>query len=423
MFDSVSLLRHLPSAANFRLQIIEDLKYGRSVLCFLNSKEQVKQISEFCLSGIHQSELYFIEVDLSRNEAPLYPVNVLRKQFISQAPDSPIAAPLRDFVLEGELPDVIVIDGLAELPLETRDVWFEFFQRWAEAVHSVSSTAERKPPCLLGMSTIKHGEALPIEETWLRIHWWWSILSILEVRILCRLREGNSELFLSTQASWRESVLPSFAGNDLALIEHLWDDIFQRDDHILKRLIAFAQDRNWTFQKLYELGVDNYLHRQRHRVGRFAEVPKLTDRILWANGLLNQTVESGILVSSAALAVLGEEDEIRHRLWHGQSALILPIVNGLRLSICKALTQRHGTSWSVKWSPPQSKKQKELLEQNPLVTEWGRLENALRKCPDRSERRYLRPVKHAREIRNTLAHYQPISFQDYQLLLNLTEDL
>lgn len=423
MFDSISLLEHLPSAANFRRQILEDLGHGRSVLCIINSSEFLQIFSEFCQVGVHRAEFHVENIDLSQVEQPAYPVFTIRDQFITRPPDSPAPPILQDLVLYEDLPEIIFFTGLDDLPAKTRQVWFHFFQEWNTAVHSASSTTYDTLPCLLGMSTLSAAEELPSDETRLRIYWWWSIPSSLEVSMFCRLREGNGDLSLTARASWREAILPAFAGNDLALVEHLWDAIFKDKNLLLEQLASFAQARDWTKEKLCALGLEAYLQQQPFDTRKLSQVPAAKDRTFWANGFLNQTAEQGVFISSAALAILGKEEEIWHRYWHGQISLIMPQLNSFRLSICKELTRKYGSAWAVEWSAPDSEEERDLLEKNPLAAEWGRLANALYKCPSGKDRRFLRPVEHARFVRNELAHYKPVSFADYQVLLNYIANL
>jgi hypothetical protein len=123
------------------------------------------------------------------------------------------------------------------------------------------------------------------------------------------------------------------------------------------------------------------------------------------------TPEYGEEIHSAIVAVQGDNREITHRLWRGQAALLLPLIDRTRMILCEQLSASYGDAWPS-------------LVQNPesgLCAELGAIEVALTTVLTwNSERdRWLRVVKLARHIRNNLAHYEPISYEDFALFWQL----
>ena len=125
----------------------------------------------------------------------------------------------------------------------------------------------------------------------------------------------------------------------------------------------------------------------------------------WAQGWIVYTPEYGGEIHSALLALLGNEPEIVHRLWRAQAALLLPAVDSARLRVCEQLTQFYGETWTC-WGNG--------WEQS-LYPELGAIENAIRKGPIREseKHRWLKVVHPIRDVRNKVAHYQPILFNEF----------
>jgi hypothetical protein len=132
-------------------------------------------------------------------------------------------------------------------------------------------------------------------------------------------------------------------------------------------------------------------------------------------------MEYGYELHSAALAVIDDYDGINHRLWRGQSRLLLPLVDHLRLRICHHLNEKYGKDWPVRWClPPED--EEEAVRNNPLACQWGHMVTLFR-------RGHLRAVKNrwydiallSHQIRNKIAHYSPVSFQEYATLFQILD--
>lgn len=141
------------------------------------------------------------------------------------------------------------------------------------------------------------------------------------------------------------------------------------------------------------------------------------EKELWARGLLDQTPEYGIQVSPVALAALGEWHMLEHLLWRGQAALLLPILDELRLSICTELTNKYGPDWAWQWAKPLTDGEQRDARRDPLTSEWGHLKAAIAKSPVAGERGRWPIVALAWELRNHLAHYEAVEFADYARLM------
>lgn len=412
--DLANSLTKLPSITQVRQQLQDDLFRGHSVLTLLSQTMPFDLIWQHSRTALWEKDLLIGEIDVTRSNVSLKPAQVLNEQLRLEllAPQSARA------LITSNLPEVIVIRGLEELSHAPRQKWLAFFGRWAEAAHSFASTDERRPPALWSLLTLHPKDELPQGsqgDTYLHLHWWWSLPSALEIKVLCRLEDGTR--FPEPLGTWREALLPALAGNDLQLVELLWDGLDKKEELIWERLQTFADQQGWSKQKLEQWQVPSWIRQTSHHARQFRQEPRSEVQELWARGILNQTPEYGLRVSSAALVVLERWNLLEHRLWQGQATLLLPLIDKFRLSICQRLTRKYGHNWPMLWAPPKSKDEETAVKKTPLATEWGHLEQALRNCPYRNERIQLNTVRRARQIRNRLAHYRPISYQDYCFLL------
>jgi len=105
-------------------------------------------------------------------------------------------------------------------------------------------------------------------------------------------------------------------------------------------------------------------------------------------------------------------------LWRGQTELVLPLVDGLRLEICSRLTQRLGVEWPWRWEIPDYEDELFAVKDNPKATQLGYLSWLIRKNQNfRNFRQWSILVFTAHQIRNEIAHYRIITIKDFERLL------
>lgn len=381
-----------------------DLSRGCSVLCLVNRLISMSLVEELLAAEMRASDRWWARLDLTGHEKDL-PLNVLCVELNLPQPGSP-AYDLRHFMLDVELPEIIVLVGLDQLTAG-RDRWLRFIEQWADAAHSVHSTDYHPPAALLVILAPAPQETLPSENTMLHHHWWWSVPSGLEMTLLCRLRADESESLATSKLLWREAILPALAGNDFDLLDFLWDDVFGDFDVIIDRLLDFADQRGWTAQNLIDWGVMRVHHQRDLRRG--IRSLNSIERALWSEGVLCHTPEFGTWTSVAALAVMEQYDAVRYRVWQGQASLVLPLVNKLRVVASQELMKR-GTRRSMSGGGGRFA----LTDDSAL--EWTPLLAELRQMREPTIGNLISKVEHGRATRNTLAHYQLISYQDYARL-------
>lgn len=143
------------------------------------------------------------------------------------------------------IPGVVALRGLEELDPGQITDWIAFLKEWATLSGMLLSEGYFRPPALLALAVALPHE-MPPEDTGLRVYWWWSLLSDLDVRVLCRLLEGVGYPELPHETAWREAVLPALAGDDLALVGRLWSIVHRTKTEIFDSLASFSWERDWT---------------------------------------------------------------------------------------------------------------------------------------------------------------------------------
>jgi hypothetical protein len=141
-----------------------------------------------------------------------------------------------------ELPAIITVLGVDELPPPARAGWLEFLARVA-SLSQARAGAAHFPSFLL----LARGEAiladLPPTNVRLAIEWWWGIPSLVELRVLLR---GVDDGVDRCRETWREHLLPSLAGADIDLAGHLLEDaLFDGQELLECRLASIFTRRNW----------------------------------------------------------------------------------------------------------------------------------------------------------------------------------
>ena len=311
------------------------------------------------------------------------------------------------------LPSILFLEGFERLKIDHRSKWLDFLEQWAQHTHTALDAGERSTAFILVVPNASMTK-LPKTSIALSLNWWWGLPSVLETRQLCRLLQdiGIEDNYL--QLLWKENVLPAIVGDDLPLAEYLWDHSSSEMEALESGLLAYAEHMGWDRLLLQIKGVTESLAATLKKERSDLSCPPQLWRALWSEGLISWTAEYGAEIHIAAAAVLGWKEELQHRIWRGQAQLLLPMVDSLRLALCDRLARDYGKDWPFKYQEPADAEQKEKVRQSPLACEWGHMQYLLNTCHYfKNSRQFIPTVRLAREIRNDLAHYQPIGFSAY----------
>ena len=313
------------------------------------------------------------------------------------------------------LPPVIGLQGLAELVPAAQQRWMEFAESWSAAAHSAANTGElHSALCFI----VQAGAAtaslkLPPASLYLDVVHWWGIPSALEVHLYCRsvAERGDDR----PAALWREYVLPSLVGADVGLADELRQLSLLDDEHTLWGFLAQEGcRRGWQSSAIIAAALaasPTPVYGARHDVLSLSPL----EQQWWAEGMLHYTWEYGVELHPAVLALAQRYDVLRQRLWRGQAALLLPLLDQVRIALCERLTEQHGPVWPLKWGGPLSDEEKAAVRMTPLATQWGYLDHLLAHTPALQREPGIRSLVHrARTLRNSVAHFQPVAFTGFQ---------
>lgn len=413
-FDSSSLL--LPTIDLFIARIADDLVNRRSVVVVLPNRLDPYGIWNSLQERLWKREYQTKEIYLSDSFGSDGPVDGLSQSLEIAWPENRTPRTVENLYQTcTSLPDVVFLGEMENLAHDSRSDWLTFVQRWADVSHSrMGERQEKCAFCVILPAKSIEGH-IPKKMLLLAIHWWWGFPSRLEMHLHCRTR---SQIYgHSPMAHWRENILPELVGSDMEAVEHLWDAVVGTNDEILDSLSRYATEIGWSAERLLSWGAEKEPVASARSPRTALGEPAEKWFRLWANGVVYCTEENGIEYHAAALATLGLSDQLDHRLWRGQAALLLPLLDQLRLEICTRFTNRFDFDWPFRWGRPESDMEEEALRQSPNSCQWGYLKYLLRHSEElQSVFPYQSLARTAHHIRNEIAHYRPVSFAHYERL-------
>ena len=415
-FTPHAALFQLPSVKRFLARLGDDLASRRSILALLPEGICPREMLDALREELWQRGFEVGEVSLSSVPEDRTLVNSLSEDLrISWIPiDTPRS--ILNLMATGKMPEVVLLEDLELLSPQKRKQWIDFLGDWARVCHGKPDQISASALCLVCPATaILSQRPDPEDEVYLAVHWWWGFPSALETQLHCRLNSEHEDE--DPIARWCEHVIPALVGSDVNLAGVMWRKLHGMElDSLFSFLCEVAQQRGWNAGSLQEWTECKKEIKSNGYQRIMAVAPPLEVRDLWARGIVGWTLEYGLEFHTAALALLKRDDEIRHRLWRGQTGLILPLIDRIRQEFCLHLTNTYGRDWPVKWCLPENEYEEEDVRMNPLSCQWGHMEKVLSTFlrSEENERRRLAAL--ARKVRNQIAHYHPVSFRDYKSL-------
>lgn len=313
------------------------------------------------------------------------------------------------------LPDILYVHRIGAVR-----TWTEFIEAWAREFGQLRKSSAAKIPSLCVIAKLRDFDfTLPAGERNISTIWWWGFPSSLEIRLACRIAGDRQANVDPAAIKWREYVLPGLVGNDVQLAEYMWDFISDGTDQAVNNLAKYwgrLEDAK-VAEPIDEVVETVNAGRRRYDIGQ--GLPEQLWR-LWAAGGLVYTPEYGLEPHPAFWAHSGRNSTVHHMIWRGQSELLLPFVNEIRLKVCQDLTATYGGGWPTKWVTPGSGHEVTEVNRSPLSTEIGHINYLLQNLGMRNRRHDLHPkrffadlVFKAMKVRNEIAHYSPVSYRDY----------
>jgi hypothetical protein len=364
-------LQQVPSFRDFMEGVCRDTVGGRHVLL---------------LTGGHASPALLrvgLEGALARIQGPMLRLVTLAEQFPEESPAAFLARvtglPEEQFHPASRsagpssfrtIYDVVWLEGVEALPAPQAKAWLEFFKlstRYATPASHVFvlPLSQRRPP-LQEVSS----------DTQMALHAWWGRLSVLDMRLVCRLTVQEPRL--TPESLWREAVLPFVAGSDITLAARLWEAILEPEAPVMEVLRGYGREQGLEATAVREAV---------RRLGR-----SKGERT--AGSLPPPSWLPLCELTTTACALLEDAPAVRNRLWRGQAALLMPRLNRLRMEVCKELSTRHSRTWPRRYGASvMDEEQQRSVEEDPLSTEFKPLETILRRLGAGGQR-YL-PLVHS----------------------------
>lgn len=405
----------LPSVRSFIAAISEDLMNGISTVALLPLGIDADKLWHNILNNLRRRSYAAEEVVVSDLRAPDGLASALAERLGVLWATPTTSRTIGNLLRCDGLPEVVQLRGINDLVAAERPPWFRLIAQWAQASQNTAGGAQLPTAlCVLlpAHSILPHEIATDVR---LAIHWWWGFPSALELRLLCRATPRHHPG--TPRSRWLEHVIPAISGSDLQLMQWVrgCDDL--GPNNLLPFLRDLAEQQGWTQDQLREWGADGVRSGGNGMQGQSASPPKFTWQ-LWARGSAGSTPEYGVELSAAALAALHRDKEVWHRLWRGEAELLLPLLDQARLVLCDHLTDRYGQEWPVKWSLPDRPEDEAAVRNNPLACQWGYLEWLVKNCaPLREEQRWLTLIRNATQVRNAIAHYEPVGYGRFEFVV------
>lgn len=412
-----------PSVQRLLRAIVEDLCSGRSTIVATPDGVAPSLIWHEVERELSQQRWLSRELDVSGspNQTPF----IVLEQGLTLALSTPrtprTAAAAQQLIRQNhDAPYVICLSGFEELSRDVIGGWLRFISDWKDASSSVE-VVDQAPVvlCVMLPAAVMPGlDIVPIQtDAFLEIHEWFAVPSVLEVQLL--VRADTDRFRLSTSGLWREHLLPSLAGGDVHLVDALWDAILDDDEQLYFALEAYAATRGW------DTNVAIPMSGTTSRIVSAPHPATLPDDwwCLWQTGAAHWTPEYGLEVNAGLLAVHRRTDELKHRCWRGQASLLLPMLDHLRLAVCRQFADWFGSHWATRWCEPRDYEEAFQVRMNPMASQWGHLAQISRKgVSQRKACQQLDPfIEDARELRNRIAHYRPITFAEFNAFEAHTE--
>ncbi len=297
MIRTSSLFR-APTVQSFLHAMGEELAYHRSVLALLPNGVALSEVRPALRESLRYYDLFPSEVEVEK-VSPFRPAAAIVAEGLRlkwSPPNSPRT--VYNLARCETLPNLIVLEGLEHLAPVDRQPWIEFIRQWSGIAHGLADEGATVPPLCVIVPAPALLDCLPSSDVRLALHYWWGFPSILELHVLCR--EGHSATSWESLTRWREHLLPSLAGFDLALACHLWDTFHCLTAADLENsLCEYGRGRGWSHEMLEEGGAHEVAAPSRQKeAGSVPPEPLLR---LWADGAVGWTLENGLELHSAAL--------------------------------------------------------------------------------------------------------------------------
>ena len=399
----------LPTIARAVEETVDTLSEGRSVLALLPKGLPVEKVQSWIESEILQRRIGYDVLSTTANSA--VPVDPAQLAGMYLALELGGGKPYLDIVRHGDFPEILCVLVGDHLSEDERLQWVaRVLPAWASQAKAVTSEGLRRALLIVEQAD-RIMENVPQSDANLAVQWWWGLMSEVEVRILARLnRDTDSMAANDGEDMWRECLMAAIAPGDLGLAVALQADTPQSLDGLDSWLIAFEGQAGFDADEALPINLMTSASPI-----PFSPPPRLL-RKWWGRGLIVASLEHGFEIHPATAAATGDFETIRYRMWRTQTASVFPLVNLIRLEVCKDLVQAYGSHWfrNFPTSPTADEdmvaRDMLRLENDPKSAGLGYLAFLCRQNPTHSVvlSSWREVLTLAHKARTEIAHYRPV---------------
>lgn len=398
-------VRELPSYRRLVRRLRDSLEEGRSLVVVLPDPHDEDDLWPLLMDELRRRERVPERLHLEEVGEGGEPLKVLAGFVGADG-----VKDLQDLLRRAALPDVLALHGFDSLGEADQRRWLGFVTSWSQASQVLAGDAARCALLLTPRSS-RLCVPLPPSDVHLRLEYWVGAPTVEELQHLARHGGGDP----APDRLWRETMVLAYAGEDAGLAERLLATPLVEPSWPSPILERYARERGWAgaFAPQELLRTLTALRRKPVVGPILQDVPAAAFKP-WSHGLLNWNPWSGWELHSAWLALHGPEHLLRHRLWRAQVALLLPLVDRLRLAVCAWIGQRHDDDWPLRLASPKDPLERDAVADDPFACQWGHLVEVLR-AQELRELQPLQPTaRMARDIRNLLAHQKCVGLADFR---------
>ena len=407
-----TFLLQMPSTRQLLNLMAEDLRYGRSLVALLSDGIEPYLLRPALFGELEPLHLHIHEVYIPDLDADA-PAAALAVALGITWRSSTMPRTVENLLKHTNLPEVLILDGFDELNTNDRIQWLHFIVQWAQVCqgkHFGGHVGSETPPalCLIAKaSKIPHPP--PRTNVLLTMRIWWGIPTTLEMQMLCQLAAEEDSSPLNR---WKEYTIPAIVGSDLQLADYLWVAEYHNSLQLAEELRRYAQKRGWDKTGMQDWPTHALPQDTKSWLDGWPFSRSLYNA--WAEGTVHWTPEYGLERHSGVLALLNQQEALDHRLWRGQARFLLSEIDKIRLAMCAHLNRCYGHDWPYKWKEPETDLELKNVIVTPFACQWGHLKYLLRNRQElNKERRWVSLVNRSWYIRSQLAHYRPITLNDY----------
>jgi len=398
----------LLSVQSFFSRTVEDIRRGKNVIILHPYGNNFSEISDTIYDYIFNDKIlreYVVQV-VDVTTIDYAPTNLmeLSKLVYPNESDSNVEKPSSEYLFN-KFPRVTVFNKIHLLKPNQQLTWVKLIKSWADNTDQIrDKDGSYCTFCLVEPANNLIG-ILPESNNNISWRYWWGFPSSLELRLLCREKRLRDEV----KTVWFEAVTAGVASGDLLLADTILESFPKRLDEVNELL-----NKNTTEKcPPLELNIRPSQSYNANLLDQTVGVPASL-RNDWAKGRILASYDYGIEWHPITLAQNNNFQQLEHRMWRGQASILLPLVDQVRLSASSSLVRMYGEKWFTRWFEPQDPENTIRLNGNPLDAELGflrALQNGKNVFRDSQWKNVLDTTW---EIRNKLAHYEPLDWERFR---------